>query len=126
MAVGTTAVTSKATGTSVHPFICQHLNYNILINYLAFYCTKYVLWFYSRVLEDGAWDVQNMGGGVIYVVGLIISNGIVQKVDVTSTYSICCGGKRKVTESKRKCDRSSKQVKLYHLQLHVFITFDTF
>lgn len=54
MAVGTTAVTSKATGTSVHPFICQHLNYNILINYLAFYCTKYVLWFYSRVLEDGA------------------------------------------------------------------------
>lgn len=65
-------------------------------------------------------------GGVIYVVGLIISNGIVQKVDVTSTYSLCCGGKRKVTESKWKCDRSSKQVKLYHLQLHVFITFDTF
>lgn len=57
---GKTAVTSKATGTSVHPFICQQLNDNILIKHLGFLLHQMFSAF-TVGSRGGMRDVQNMG-----------------------------------------------------------------
>lgn len=57
---GKTAVTSKATGTSVHPFICQQLNYNILIKHLGFLLHQ-MLSAFTVGFRGGMQVVQNIG-----------------------------------------------------------------